>query len=106
MYLIIFEDANDWLKAKNLDFLKEDKEMAHIWLIACKEKIKKYFDKWVRLKDFHEGNLVLKRAGGPRTKVRERKMVANWEGLYRIIGRLLNEAYQLESINGEKLLEI
>ena len=29
-----FEDKNDWFKAKNLDFLEEDREMAHIQLVA------------------------------------------------------------------------
>ena len=36
---------NDQLRAKNLDFLEENKEMAYIWSVAYQEKIKKYFDK-------------------------------------------------------------
>ena len=42
-----YEDMDDWLRAKNLDFLERDREKADIWLIAYKEKIKKYFDKQV-----------------------------------------------------------
>ena len=52
------KDVNDWLKAKNLNFLEEGKEMAYIWSLAYKEKIRKYFDKQVQSKDFCEWDLV------------------------------------------------
>ena len=34
-------DTNDQLRVNNLDFLEEDRETAHIQLLAYKEKIKK-----------------------------------------------------------------
>ena len=33
----------EWTKAKNLDFLEEDREMACIQLVTYKERVKKYF---------------------------------------------------------------
>ena len=41
------EEANGRLRAKSLDFFKEDKELAHIRSMAYKGKVKKYFDKHV-----------------------------------------------------------
>ena len=45
--LIYSMHMNGRLRAKNLDFLQEDKEMAHIGSMAYKERVKKYFDKQV-----------------------------------------------------------
>ena len=39
------EEENNQLKAKNLDFLEKDKDMAHIRSMTYKEKVKRYFDK-------------------------------------------------------------
>ena len=75
--------------------------MAHIWSIAYKEKIKKYFDKQVYLRDFYEGNLILRKIEGPRKEVGEGKVVANQERPYRIIKTLQNGPYRLESIDGK-----
>ena len=36
-------------------------------------------------------------------KANEGKMVANWEGLYRVTESLQNGAYHLESVDGKKL---
>ena len=30
------KETNDWLKVENLDFLKQDREMAHIGLVTYK----------------------------------------------------------------------
>ena len=68
---------NNQLRVKNLDLLEEDREIAHIRLVAYKEKIKKYFDKQVQLRDFLEGDFFLRRVDIPRKEAVKRKMVAN-----------------------------
>ena len=45
--LNFIEEDNDRTKVKNLDFSKKDKEMSHIRSVAYKERVKKYFDKYV-----------------------------------------------------------
>ena len=60
------EDANGWLKkVENLNFLEEDREMAHVQSITYKEKINKYFDKHERSRDFHVGDPYLKKGQWP-----------------------------------------
>ena len=49
-----------------------------------KEKIKKYFDKEVQSRDFHQGDLVLQRVDGPREQANEGEMVVCQEAPYRI----------------------
>ena len=71
------KDVNDWLRVKNLNFLEEGKEMAYIWLLAYKEKIRKYFDKQVQSKDFHEWDVVLRRANSPKKETSEGKISMN-----------------------------
>ena len=83
--------------------MEEDREMAYIWLAASKEKINKYFDKQVWLRDFHEGDLVLRKVDDPKKESSKGKMAANWEGSYRVIEGLHNRAYHLESIDGKNL---
>ena len=62
--------------------------MANIRSVAYKKKIKKYFDKQVQSKDFHVGYLVLRRIDDPRKETNEGKMIANWEGSYKIVKKL------------------
>ena len=58
--------------------------MAHIQSVAYKEKVKRYFDKQVRSKEFQVDDLVLRRANGPRKEVNEGNVAPNWEGPYRV----------------------
>ena len=51
--------------------------MVNIQLVDYKEKIKRYFDKQVYSRDFHEGNLILRKINGPRQEASERRMAAN-----------------------------
>ena len=67
--------------------------MAYIRLVAYKKKIKRYFDKQVHLRDFHGGDLILKKTNNPRKEVSKGKMNGNWEGSYRVIKSLQNGAY-------------
>ena len=41
------EEINERLRVESLDFLQEDRELAHIRSVAYKEKVKKYFHKYV-----------------------------------------------------------
>ena len=71
------EESNDWLRVENLDFLEEDREMAHIWSIDYEEKIKKCFDKQAYPRDFRERDLILRKSDGPKKEASEGKMVTN-----------------------------
>ena len=100
------EDANGRLKAENLDFLQEDRELAHIQSMAYKEKGKKYFDKQVQPRDFQVSDLVLRRADGPRKEVNEGKLAPNWEGPFRVTKSLGNKAYRIQTLGRENLLRM
>ena len=104
MSLNFLEKANDWHRVENLDFLEEDREMAHVWSVAYKEKIKKYYVKHMRLRDFQVGDFILRRVDSPRKKSTKGKMAVNWEGPYRIAKSLKNEAYRPKIIYCESFL--
>ena len=97
------KETNDQLRDENLEFLEKDREMAHIWSIAYKDKIKTYFNKQVHPWDFHKEDLILRKTNSPRKETGEGKTLTNWERPYRVIESLENEDYHLESIDGKKL---
>ena len=56
------EDTNSvWLHA-NLDLIKESKECAAVRMTAYCQRVARYYNFWVKLKEFRAGDLVLRRA--------------------------------------------
>ena len=97
------KDANGRLKVENLDFLQEDRKLAHIQRVAYKKRVKKYFNKQVWPREFQVNNVVLRRANGPKKEVNKGKMAPNWEGPFRVTESLGKGAYCLQTIDGENL---
>ena len=60
-----------------MDFLEEDREMAYIRSVTYKEKIEKYFNKQVQLRNFQEGDLVLRRIDSLKKEVSKGKIAIN-----------------------------
>ena len=56
------EDTNSvWLQA-NLDLIEENRECAIVRMAVYRQKVAKYYNAWVKAKEFRAGDLVLQRA--------------------------------------------
>ena len=75
----------------------------HIRSMACKKKVKKYFDKYVRSGNFQVSDLCLKKGRWPKKEVNEGKLPPNWEKPFRAMESLGNGAHRLQTIGGENL---
>lgn len=65
---------NDKLMAKHLDSLEEYQEMATIQLTKYQQKLAQQYDKGVRIREFHAGDLVLRKAVGNARDVNAEKL--------------------------------
>lgn len=94
---------NDELMAKHLDLLEEYQEMVAIWLAKYQQKLAQQYDKGVRIKELHAGDLVLCRAVGNAQDVNAEKLSPNWERPYRVTAIARVGAYYLEDIKEKPL---
>ena len=61
------------------------------------------YDKWVKLREFHVGDLVLRRTVSGARDLNDGKLASNWEGLYRVIAIAGVGAYYLEDMEERPL---
>ncbi|KAL2505658.1 Ribonuclease H [Abeliophyllum distichum] len=77
-----------------LDLLEEVRDKTAVRTVAYKRKVVEYFNRQVKPRFFHTGDLVLRNAteaGHPHTK-----LGANWEGPYEVIRSVEKGAYILK----------
>jgi len=94
------EDDEQGLR-ENLDVLEEVCELAQITSEATKRQIKRRYRTKVKLRDFKENDLVLRRAHAIEI---EDKLLPKWVGLFRVQKVLLGGAYKLETLNETTIL--
>ena len=84
-----------------MEMLLEIQELAQCRNERHKALIAKVTNKKVKIKSFPEGSLVMQRTEGPHRIPEEGKLIATWEGLFRVTMNIGNEAYRLELIDGK-----
>ena len=82
------------------DLIDEVRESARIREVAAKQRLAKRYNLKVRQRGFQEGDLVLKKITDPKKKG---KLVPNWEGPFRVLRKLNNGAYKLETLEGVEI---
>ncbi|XP_061344701.1 uncharacterized protein LOC133290607 [Gastrolobium bilobum] len=87
-----------------LDLLDELRRSAAESDRHSKEKSATYYNKKVIPRSFQEKDLVLRRTDVGNKNAREGKLAPTWEGPYRIINKLGQGAYSLETLEGKALL--
>ncbi|XP_072074407.1 uncharacterized protein [Arachis hypogaea] len=86
-----------------LDLVEENRDVAAIKQKAMKQLIERRHNKKVVPRTFSKGDLVLRRTEEPRRPSSHGKLVANWEGPFRIAKVLGMGAYQLQTLKGDSL---
>lgn len=95
MSQVINED-NDRARAIELDLLEKKRIDSNIQNATYKQRSEKYFNPKVRVHQFKNGDLVLKKILG----INKRAFRPTWEGPFKIAKVLPNGAYELEEIDG------
>ena len=92
---------NDEALREELDLVEEVRSVAALREALLKQNIAIRHDTKVIKREFKTCNLVLRRN---HKDCREGKLVANYEGPYRVQAKMENEAYYLEKLHGEELV--
>nr|KYP53330.1 Retrovirus-related Pol polyprotein from transposon opus [Cajanus cajan] len=97
------EESNDNSLRAELDVLDEVREKAQIVAEAFKQRMSPRFNSNLKPRTFHEGDLVWRATGSARCNSAEGKLLANWDGPFRVRHALHNGAYKLEELSGKVL---
>lgn len=77
------KDGNDNELRLSLDLVEERRELAGIQEVRHKQKVKQYYDKWVKQVQFQKGELVLRKSETSPVAPTG-KLQPTWEGPYRV----------------------
>jgi hypothetical protein len=97
------QGGNDQALATELDFAEEKRERAMIRLAAYQSTLSRTYNKKVHQREFNLGDLVLRKVMGNTKDPTDGKLGANWEGPYRVIGRLGKGAYKLQDLDDKEI---
>ena len=86
-----------------MDSLEEHQEVATICLANYQQKLARWYNRDVRIREFGAGDLMLRKAMGSAQDINALKLAPNWEGLYRVTAIAGAGAYNLKDIE-ERLL--
>ena len=84
----------------DLDLLDEKREAARGRAAIYQQKVAKFYNKNVRLRQFQEGDLVLRKVNQSTKKPADGVLGPSWEGPYRVLHAFGNGAYKLGYPNG------
>ncbi|WOK97974.1 hypothetical protein Cni_G06682 [Canna indica] len=94
------EQNNSKIRQAELDLIKAERELSKIREEAMKLKLAREYDKHVRSRNFKEGDLVFRKIELRRKPTGEGKLVANWEGTYKVIKDIRKGTYKIVELFG------
>ena len=103
---MIHEESNDNQLRINLDCLDEVREKASNKMTKYQQKMAEYYNKRVKLRRLDIGDLVLCQVTPATKNSSQRKLCPTWEGSYRVVHYSRQGSYHLETIDGQRLLQL
>ena len=97
------EEGNDEDLQINLDYLDEVRENASSRMAKYRQKMAKYYNRRVKLRQLDIGDLVLCKVLVARKDPNQGKLGPTWEGPYRVVHYSRRGSYHLETLDGQKL---
>ncbi|KAK6163864.1 hypothetical protein DH2020_000728 [Rehmannia glutinosa] len=95
------ETYNNELMREALNELEEKRERANMRMEVNRILMKSTYDKQVKKRNFQVGDLVLRQADALK---KINKLESNWEGPYKVVKVIRGGAYELEDLEGHKVL--
>ncbi|XP_070013952.1 uncharacterized protein [Nicotiana sylvestris] len=93
--------SNDESRLQNLDKVEELRDMAHIRMVAQKQQVERYYNKWAKVRPLKVGDYILKAKTQAAKDPNEGKLGTNWDGPYKITAAANKGAFQLETMEGK-----
>ncbi|XP_014523638.1 uncharacterized protein LOC106779933 [Vigna radiata var. radiata] len=94
---------NDQELRVELDTIDERHDRAVLRAEACRRMVERKYNTKVRPRQFHEGDLVWRKAGEARRVAAHGKLAAKWEGPFKVVEALGNGAYRLTRLDGRQI---
>ncbi|KAL5766246.1 hypothetical protein ACOSP7_016863 [Xanthoceras sorbifolium] len=96
-------EQNEDLLTTNLDLIKERREEACLKIVVYQQRMGRYYNRKVKPRRFKKGDLMLRLLLPVARNPLEGALGPNWEGPYIIDEDLDNDAYNLVTVDGEKV---
>ncbi|XP_020421432.1 uncharacterized protein LOC109949728 [Prunus persica] len=87
----------------NLDLLEGEREKAIVRVASYQQRLKSYYDKRAKIRQFQPGDLVLRKAFITAQRQGSKKMKPNWEGPYIISRSGGRGSYTLDTMEGKEI---
>ncbi|CAL9025533.1 unnamed protein product [Prunus brigantina] len=87
----------------NLDLLEGEREKAIVQVASYQQRLKSYYDKRAKIRQFQHGDLVLRKAFITAQRQGSKKIKPNWEGPYVISRSGGRGSYTLDTIDGKEI---
>ena len=100
---VFSEEGNDEKLRLNLDCLDEVRDKASSRMTKYQQKMAKYYNKRVKLRQLDIGDLVLRKVSVATKNPNQGKLGPTWEGPYRVVHYSRRGSYHLETLDGQKL---
>ncbi|XP_074327410.1 uncharacterized protein LOC141665330 [Apium graveolens] len=98
-YRLLTTDMNNTELAHKKDIIDELQEMVKIRLVSYQQRVANTFNKYVHVRAFHVGDLVLRKTFQNTVDLTAGIFADNWEGPYFIDAVIGRGAYQLLSMD-------
>ncbi|KAL5805784.1 hypothetical protein ACOSQ4_028517 [Xanthoceras sorbifolium] len=96
-------EQNNDLLVTNLDLIEEKRDAARLRVAVYQQKVARYYNMKVKLRQFKKGNLVLRLILPGARNYEEEALGPNWKGPYVVDEDLENKAYHFVNINEARI---
>ncbi|XP_057972663.1 uncharacterized protein LOC131160798 [Malania oleifera] len=90
------EQANNEELSSKIDLLEERQDQASLRVAAYQQRVAKYYNNRVKVRNFQPEDLVLRKTQKSPTESGLHKLKPNWEGPYRVTTKIKPGTYKLE----------
>ncbi|XP_075103763.1 uncharacterized protein LOC142178331 [Nicotiana tabacum] len=97
------KESNNEAMLVNLEQLEGRMDLAHVRMVAQKQRMEQYYNRRASFHFFKVGDLVLRKVIQNTRKLNAGMLSPTWEDPYRILVVTGKGSYELENQNGDKL---
>ncbi|XP_075080536.1 uncharacterized protein LOC142166030 [Nicotiana tabacum] len=96
-YFHVDKETNNEALLVKLELLDESRDLAHIRMVAQKQRMESYYNQRSNLRYFKVGDLILRKVTQNTRELNGRKLGPTWKGLYRFSVVIEKGSYELEN---------
>ncbi|XP_057976091.1 uncharacterized protein LOC131163516 [Malania oleifera] len=97
------EQTNNKELRSEIDLLEERQDQASLKVAAYQQRVAKFYNNRVKVRNFQAGDLVLRKTRNNPSESGSHKLKPNWEGPYRVTIEIKPGTYKLEDVGGKEI---